>query len=249
MKDFLRHQLAAAMRALLAANSRPLHLSDGPVLVVAPHADDETLGCGGVIAAQTARGVAVHVLFVSDSASGDWSHGAQRSERAARRRNEALAALAVLGVAADRATFLDAPDGELDRLDLATHRRALTTFAEMLARVAPREIFLPYLGEGSTEHDGAVWLTHDALRLTGSTARLWEYPVWAWWNPLRLRHQLLRRDENFRHDAAAWIAARRRALACHASQVGAADAPLPEALAALVTQPVEFYFRRPHLHP
>lgn len=249
MKEFLRRQLAALMRRLLAANSRPLSLGDGPVLVVAPHADDETLGCGGLIAAQAARGVPVHVVFVSDSAAQSWSPGLNRADRATQRHSEALAALATLGVPAAHAHFLNAPDGELDRLDLALHRRTLVALAETLRTIAPREIFLPFLGEGSTEHDAAVWLAHEALRLAGTNARLWEYPVWAWWNPLRLLGQLLRREENFRHDASAWTELRRRALACHASQTRGAAAPLPAALAALVEQPHEFYFRRSRLFP
>jgi len=249
MKEFFRHQLAVLMRRLLAANSRPLHLGDGPVLIIAPHADDETLGCGGLIAALTAHGTPVHVIYVSDSAAQSWSRGLDRADRATQRRSEALAALATLGVPAARVHFLEAPDGELDRLDLAIHRRTLVAFADALRRIDPREIFQPLLGEGSTEHDAAVWLADEALRLAGVAARRWEYPVWAWWNPLRLRGQLLRHDENFHHDASAWIGPRRRALACHASQTRGAAAPLPAALASLVEQPREFYFRRPRIFP
>src|SRR5690606_38092378 len=39
---------------------------DGPLLVIAPHPDDETLGCGGVIALATCRNVRVHTVFVTD---------------------------------------------------------------------------------------------------------------------------------------------------------------------------------------
>lgn len=39
---------------------------DGPLLVVAPHPDDEVLGAGGLIRAWAARGARVSVLSVSD---------------------------------------------------------------------------------------------------------------------------------------------------------------------------------------
>src|SRR5690349_1462027 len=74
--------------------------SFGRTLVVAPHADDESLGCGGTIATMCARGLPVHVLFVSDSAG---SHPNSRDYPEARlrelREQEAGDALAALGAA------------------------------------------------------------------------------------------------------------------------------------------------------
>lgn len=243
MKEAGRLALARAIRRLLSLNSRPLPPLDGPLLILAPHADDESLGCGGLIAAHAARGADVHVVFLTDSASADWSGAADRRARAALRRAEALAALAALGVAPARATFLEAPDGHLGRLELEVHRRTVARLADVLGAVRPAAIFLPYLGEGSTEHDEAHWLAREAMQVAGSSAAVWEYAVWAWWNALRLRAQLLRGDSNFHLDATAWVGAKRRALACHASQLE----PLPAVLTTIATEPVEFYFRRRHL--
>ena len=39
-------------------------------LVVAPHCDDEVIGCGGLIAQLTSAGAQVTVLYVSDSSGG-----------------------------------------------------------------------------------------------------------------------------------------------------------------------------------
>lgn len=240
MKEFLRLRLAALMRRLLAAHATPLPLPRGGVLVVAPHADDETLGCGGLLAALATAHAPVHVVFVTDSASAGWSGPATAAARAACRRAEALAALRALGLAASDATFLEAPDGELDRLSRETHTRILSHLAETLQAWRPHHAFLPLLGEGSTEHDAAVGLAREAMTLAGATPVVWEYPVWAWWNALRLRRQLLRRAENFAFDASPWLGARQRALACHISQ-----APrLPAVLAAAAAAPVELYFRR-----
>lgn len=245
MKEYLRLRLAALVRALLLANSRPLPLPRDGALVVAPHADDETLGCGGLLATLAAAGAPAHVVFVSDSASAGWSDAASSAERADVRRTEARAALAELGLRADQATFLDAPDGELDRLPLEAQARVLPRFAAVIAAVRPRDLFLPFLGEGSTEHDAATWLAREALSLAGAAPTVWEYPVWAWWNALRLRRQWLRGAETFSLDVSSALPAKRRALARHASQLPR----LPAALAAAATTPVELYFRRPALFP
>src|SRR4029079_3297702 len=79
-------------------------------LVLAPHYDDEVLGCGGLVAALTSEGARVRVLFLSDGSGG----GEPVSDRAAyaeRRRDESAAALAALG--AEAAGHLGLPGGAL----------------------------------------------------------------------------------------------------------------------------------------
>ncbi|MFT7462953.1 MAG: LmbE family N-acetylglucosaminyl deacetylase [Pseudohongiellaceae bacterium] len=56
----------------------------GQVLVVAPHPDDEILGCGGAIAAHVARGDGVHVALVTGGeAGGDSTARLAESRKAA----------------------------------------------------------------------------------------------------------------------------------------------------------------------
>ena len=105
---FLRHvrpmtnalDVLQAMRALPVADLEAL-TGDGPLLVLAPHPDDESLGCGGIIAEARARGHAVYVTVVTD---GTASHPGSRTHTAARlqavREKEVQAAVAELGVPA-----------------------------------------------------------------------------------------------------------------------------------------------------
>ncbi|MEZ5979856.1 MAG: PIG-L family deacetylase [Planctomycetota bacterium] len=79
------------------------------VLVVAPHADDEVLGCGGMLAFHAGRGDAVRVLVLTDGAAGD-EDGRSVDIRDERRR-ESVAAGEILGVTDHR--FCGFPDGDL----------------------------------------------------------------------------------------------------------------------------------------
>ena len=60
------------VRIEFLADARPWQPSERPVLVVAPHRDDETLGAGGLIAAQRSRGIEVRVVAVTN---GEMAYG------------------------------------------------------------------------------------------------------------------------------------------------------------------------------
>ena len=102
----------------LLANPESLPLRDlgaidrQRVVVVAPHPDDETLGCGGAISLLIAKGYQVKVLIVSD---GTGSHPNSQKYPAlalqAIRSQETIAALAILGVKPEAITFLRLKDG------------------------------------------------------------------------------------------------------------------------------------------
>ena len=67
-------------------------------LVVAPHYDDEVLGCGGLVAQLAAAGAAVRVLFLSDGGAGA-QEGETRDTYRQRRREESALAGEALGIA------------------------------------------------------------------------------------------------------------------------------------------------------
>ena len=102
---------------------RTTDLTGNVVLALAPHPDDESLGCGGALALHRAAGDPVKVVFVTDGARGDERGEDPRDAYVALRRREAAEACAALGVddaihqalevhveAADRAL---APPGKL----------------------------------------------------------------------------------------------------------------------------------------
>ncbi|HEY2293408.1 MAG TPA: PIG-L family deacetylase [Thermoanaerobaculia bacterium] len=110
-------------------------------LVLAPHYDDEVLGCGGLAAQLASTGAAVRVLFLTDSAGGDEAT-ADREAYRQRRREESARVCEILGLAG--CDHLDLPDGALEHhLDAAAEgiRRAiLTQRPELLLVPSPLEV-------------------------------------------------------------------------------------------------------------
>lgn len=145
----------------------PLALDAERVLVVAPHPDDETFGCGGLIATLRARGVPVTVLTVSDGAA---SHpGAP--VLAGLRRAEQAAAVAELGVA-DPPAWLGLPDGGLaERADEI--ERGLTPLLGDVDLVVG-----PWARDGHPDHEVVGEAVATVARRRG--CRALAYPVW-WW--------------------------------------------------------------------
>lgn len=154
-----------------------------PTVVIAPHPDDETLGCGGTIARKTRAGAAVKVVFLTDGSASHRRFVAM-SELSKLRKAEALAACKVLGVQEGDVSFLEFEDGSLRRFEGEAGRR----LAGLLRDAEFEEVFIPYAGDGTPDHQAAHAATVSALRRLDRRATVNEYPVWFWhhwpWVPL-----------------------------------------------------------------
>ncbi len=130
--------------------------------MLAPHYDDEVLGCGGLVARLTAAGAVVRVLFLSDSGDADHeacevSPEAGKQAYSRRRRQEAKAAAKVLGVAG--LDHLGLPDGGLD-----LHLEAMAEgIRRALFSQRPALLLVPSPLEASPDHRAAFRALHDLL--------------------------------------------------------------------------------------
>jgi LmbE family N-acetylglucosaminyl deacetylase len=128
----------------------------GSVLAVAPHFDDEVLGCGGLLAQLTAAGAVARVLFLTDGGGGGEAV-ADREAYSRRRYEEGSRACEVLGLAG--CDCLGLPDGALDQhLDAVASglRRALLT-------QRPDLLLVPSPLELSRDHRAAFAALHRLL--------------------------------------------------------------------------------------
>ena len=186
-------------------------LADGPLLVLAPHPDDESLGCGGVIAACCAAGRAVHVVVLTDGAA---SHGAtqawSRPRLAALRAQELRKASAVLGVAAEHVHFLAAPDGAAPQ-DGPEFARLTERLTALVTAAGARNLLTSWRHDPHPDHVAAALLA-DAVAQRVAVRR-WAFPVWGW-----LRDDVPHTLQGWRIDIRHHRPAKRRAIAAHVSQ-------------------------------
>ena len=194
--------------------------SIGNVLVVAPHPDDESLGCGGTIALLRERGFAVHVLFVSD---GTGSHPHSPTYPADRlrplREAEARAALRILNVPPEAATFMRLKDTQVPTPDSPAFADAVDFVRNLLLTVNPATVLVPWRRDPHRDHRASWQLLTGALRGLPNRPRVLEYLVWLW--ELGRPADMPVPDEMivWRVPITSVMAQRNRAIAAHRSQV------------------------------
>lgn len=171
LKRTYQRRLARGLRRWSAAELR------APALVLAPHPDDETLGCGATIAAKCAAGARVQIVFMTDGANSH-PHLMPPSQLRALRRTEGLAAATELGVAACDVHFLDLPDGQLRQRE----PEAIARLRPLLALTPAEQVFVPYRGDGMDDHVTTHRIFQRAAAGLGRRFTVFEYPVWFWRN-------------------------------------------------------------------
>ena len=174
--------LLQALSTLRATRPGPEELAL-PALVLAPHKDDETLGAGATILRKIQAGAAVKVLFFTDGRN---SHPGRMApeDLVERRTRETREAARVLGLGPEDLIFLELEDGRLE----GQMEQAVQGAQAALEAFRPREVYLPYRFEPQEDHEAAWKASIQALRRSGGSYLVREYPVWFWfrwpWVPL-----------------------------------------------------------------
>ncbi len=227
----------------------------GSVLVVAPHPDDESLGCGGLLALLSHSGNGVHVLVMTD---GSRSHPNSISHPAARlaalREKETLDALAALGLPANCVRFLRHPDCGLPLAGTVPFERAVLDLREAFQALAPEMILLPWRRDPHCDHEGTWALAHEAVTKLSKQPRWLEYPVWSWTKPQsEVAPEAREGLTAWRLDISQVLDRKKLAIAQHRSQLGAViqDDPtgfhLKREMLAHFERPWELYLEPDHV--
>ena len=185
------------------------------VLVLAPHPDDESIGCGGTVRKYVEAGCPVCVAVLTDGRQGDPTvrqlapndprRLREEGELAVRRKAEANAALDVLGV--EHRYFLEATDGSLrSQVDPVA-----TRLAEILSEWRPDTVLLPFLTDRHADHFATNRCFIESVSRIGAD---WPESLnclgYETWSPVYA---------NVYIDISKTMECKRRAISCHESQL------------------------------
>ena len=220
------------------------------VLVVAPHPDDESLGCGGLIAMLAPTGTAFCFVFVTDGgASHLGSRTWPRERLTARRRDEAIEALRCLNIGDADITFLALPDAAMPAPGSPKWDKSVAQVAEIITEFNPALALLPWRRDPHCDHRASWRLTRDSLRLANAHPLILEYPIWL--DEFGEEGDRPRNDEvrQVMFDVAAVLEAKRAAITAHLTQTTRLidDDPngfrLTEAVIKRLATPTETYYQ------
>lgn len=205
-------------------------------LVLAPHADDETLGCGGMIALKRRAGTPVTVVVATD---GSASHSTEpalvtsREDLVRLRELETTRACDTLGVGPEQLRFWKFKDGQLENCvpELSEAIKAL------ISEENPKEVYVCGYRDGHPDHVALAKAAHLAVReMPAEAPTLFEYPVWSfdfrsWRHPGQSNTKgFLLGGRDMLRELASWrmrsvrigpyLGKKRQALDAHQSQLG-----------------------------
>jgi len=228
----------------------------GGFLSLAPHPDDESIGCGGLIAGCVAQGRSVKVVVLTDGAASHPGSPAFPPERlVALRQAETRAAVAELGLDPVRdLAFLGQPDAALPARGPGLEAVVAAILRASEAGPPPVALLTTWGHDPHTDHKAARAIGAAVARALPSRPRFWAYPVWglAFAHPIPgfptppepdLSEPL--RGVRFATDR--YLSEKRRAVMAHRSQTSdlIADDPagfrLPAEALALAFRPFELF--------
>ena len=115
------------------------------ILIIAPHADDEVLGCGGTIHRYCEAGHDVFILIATNGYVG--APELYSKERVEEVRSEALEAHGLLGV--KKTYFLDFPAIRLETIPIY---KIASKISELIKIIKPMELYIPHFGDIHNDH-------------------------------------------------------------------------------------------------
>jgi LmbE family N-acetylglucosaminyl deacetylase len=197
---------------------RPLReaLEDRPFIVVAPHPDDESLGCGGLIAEACRQDLRGKVVIVSDGAGSHPNSKAYPPKRLrSLREEEAKRAGRALGLGPEDMVFLGLPDRFVPH-EGADAERAIAAIVDCMGELDAGSIFVSWRHDPHCDHESSYRIAREVQRRV-SEVKLFEYVVWGHTLPPAMEVEPIRGGFRILIDQDA-LEKKRCAIAAHRSQ-------------------------------
>lgn len=168
---YLRNSILRIL-ALLFGKKMPLF---NKILVIAPHPDDEALGCGGLMKHLIKKNKSVYIVLLTggENCFGD-SVKINKDFLKGKRRELTRLAAQPIGIPIENIYFLDFKDGGVNDKDPEINK--LTAIIDL---INPDAVFVPHHFEGWNDHVQANAIMQKIK--TKKKVALFEYCVWFWY--------------------------------------------------------------------
>jgi LmbE family N-acetylglucosaminyl deacetylase len=191
-------------------------LEGRPFVVVAPHPDDESLGCGGLIADACRQGLLGKIIIVSDGAGSHPNSKAYPPDRLTLLREaEAKRAGAELGLRPEDMVFLRLPDRFVPHHGEAAEG-AIDAIVDCVREIGAGSLFVSWRHDPHCDHQASYQIARQ-VQSRVSKLKLFEYVVWGHTLPPSTEVGPIHTGFRIRIDEET-LEKKRRAIAAHRSQ-------------------------------
>lgn len=189
------------IRRILKGISSTISIPMKRMVVIAPHPDDETFGCGGLIAKMSLTGIPVSVVFFS---RGEASHKdcceTMPAQTGQAREQSAIRALSVLGVEARDICWLGVPDLGFPRKGQKKPIAIIEQLREVIDRFEPEMVVSPYYFDVLPDHEACSEIVREVMNSRIKKCEQMFYPVWMWHRLKMMKLPQVLGDRVFRVD-------------------------------------------------
>ncbi|QFQ13412.1 PIG-L family deacetylase [Pseudoprevotella muciniphila] len=177
MKNFIRYIRIYVIRLLARILGKSGDIGDN-ILLIAPHPDDEIIGCGGLIQRYTPGKCVNVVILTGGGASHHGCCDTSADDIKRERRNMAQRINAEIGLPKGCLHLLDFEDGNISTGDSVQEAKLL----KIIQEVQPDAILFPIQqGEGWSDHIAAGDIVKRLISAHSIKVQLYEYCVWFWY--------------------------------------------------------------------
>ncbi len=177
MKNLIRYIRIYVIRLFAKFFGKRDDMGDN-ILLIAPHPDDEIIGCGGLIQRYTSGKCVNVVILTGGGASHHGCCEATADDIKRERRNMAQKINAEIGLPKGCLHLLDFEDGNISAGNAVEEAKLLS----IIQNIKPDAILFPIQqGEGWSDHIAAGDIVKRLISAHSIKVQLYEYCVWFWY--------------------------------------------------------------------
>lgn len=173
IKNIFRSYRQKKFKHILLQKSNYFNINNLTTLIIAPHPDDETFGCAGLIFEKKSLGSKVYVVFLTN---GEGSlQNISKDEIRENRVNTSQDICENLNI--DEVFYFDIEDGKID----SKNNDVIIRLKNLILEKDIKEVFVTHKDEGWKDHKEASLLVSNSIKKSDNIS-LYYYWVWVWYS-------------------------------------------------------------------
>jgi LmbE family N-acetylglucosaminyl deacetylase len=174
IKNIFRKYRQNLFKKTILKTKNSFKVTNKTTLIVAPHPDDETFGCTGLICEKKSIGSKVYVAFLTN---GEGSlKNISKNEISKNRIETSTKVCQKLGV--DDIYYLNIEDGQINSKD----ENSINLLKDIIENNQIEEVFSTHNSEGWKDHTEASYLVKNTLVKIDKKIDFYNYWVWYWFS-------------------------------------------------------------------